>query len=265
MRSKTGDNPTPNADPLRRALLAAAFAVLTLAVPRADANVAITIESVGAKSLSFRFSGVWPEWTEGEDNGSQEVCFVWESSPGLLKPYTDFLTGTDWNALGEDAGSFLGNSMPGIVSLTGTIAGEAISVLGNTAELGTGYIPLPLADYENGTGAAFGFGLAGISWPDQAGKAVDITVTLDWSTNTLLNETDVFDTAWAGTMTFGWGLNNDSTRQLPFEVSDAGVILGTAPWVGAVPEPGTYAALAGLALLAWTAVRRSRGARGTRD
>jgi hypothetical protein len=31
--------------------------------------------------------------------------------------------------------------------------------------------------------------------------------------------------------------------------------------VSAVPEPAGYAALAGLALLAWTALRRSRGAR----
>lgn len=272
MRSKTRDNPTSNADPLRRALLAAvfaiAFAVLTLAMPRAEANVAITIESVGSQSLSFSISGEWPEWPEwpeGEDNNSHEAFLVWESSPGLSKPYTDFLTDTNWTDLGGEAGNFLSSSMQGIASLTGTIDGTAILPFADAnALLGTGYISLPVEGYKNGIGAILGFAFAGSSWPDQAGKAVDITVTLDWSTNILLDEADVFDTAWAGTLTFGWGLNNDSI-DLPYDVSDAGVILGTAT-VGAVPEPGTYAALAGLVLFGWAAaVRRSRGARVTRD
>ncbi|EIQ01005.1 hypothetical protein OpiT1DRAFT_05566 [Opitutaceae bacterium TAV1] len=224
----------------------AALAALTLSATAARADIAITVTSLEARSISFNLSGEWPEWpaTDGFDNPG--AIYVWASSSGIVKPYTDFLSDPDWNGVNLDrfgAGSGY---------IDGTVDGGALPLPAIvTTSVGTGYASIPL--YPDGTGVFLGVAI-GNSWADYTGKIVDLTVTLDWSANELLNGTAVFDTAWTGTLTFGWGY---AGGYLPMDVENAVVILGTAE-VGAVPEPAAYAAIVGLAILACAALWRRR-------
>ncbi|AHF93877.1 hypothetical protein OPIT5_30610 [Opitutaceae bacterium TAV5] len=231
----------------------AALAVLTLSATAARADITITVASLEARSISFNLSGEWPEWpaTAGS-NGASEYLYVWASPSGIVKPYTDFLSGPDASALGNSL-------MHGSGYIEGTIDGGTVSLFAYEALVGTEYVSTPL--FPDGSGIFLGVGI-GNSWADYTGKTVDLAITLDWSANELLTGTDIFDTAWTGTLTFGWGYVNAAVAHFPIEPEGSAVILGTAE-VGAVPEPAAYVTLAGLAILASAALRRS-GARLTR-
>ncbi|MDR1283209.1 MAG: hypothetical protein LBK99_20670 [Opitutaceae bacterium] len=241
---------------LRQAMFTVS-ALAALAFPATQAKALITVSDVviGEQSFSFRFTGSFPEWPA---NGTQpHALLVYASSDDiLLKPFIDFCTENP-----QSADWFSSDT-----SITGTIAEIPFNSQETTRDMiGSGYTDLSstmswgfATGFILGTGANISSDTVLDNWNDYVGEVVDLTFTLDWSSVEALLDVTIFDTKWTGTLTFGWGFN-ESLGDFPFYPENNAVIL----WPhSAVPEPAGYATLAGLALLAWAAVRRYRGARG---
>jgi hypothetical protein len=112
----------------RRRLAVAALAILALSATAARADIAIAVTSLEAKSITFTLSGEWPAWpSAGVDDSDQYTSanlYAWASPSGIAKPYTDFLSGLEWDWGGEGwVAVMLGSGY-----IEGTIDGGALSL-----------------------------------------------------------------------------------------------------------------------------------------
>ncbi|EIQ00135.1 PEP-CTERM putative exosortase interaction domain-containing protein [Opitutaceae bacterium TAV1] len=221
-------------------IIGAVFASTVLSAAGAFADLAITLQGIDSDRLSFTITGTWPEWT---GSSADSVVFVWASSSGIIGPYTEFLSDS------PDAATAWESTKGGTTTITDNISGKTENLLSGSAVLGTGDVDVGGSD--SPTGAIFYISYT--KFQEKVGQPVDLTFSLDWSAAAALMGGSIFDTGWTGELIFGWGMSG--TPGSPLQTSDAGVILGK---VSVVPEPAAYGALAGLAVLAFVALRRRK-------
>ncbi|AHF91873.1 glycosyltransferase family 1 [Opitutaceae bacterium TAV5] len=216
----------------------AVFASTVLSAAGAFADLSITLQDIDSSSLSFTITGTWPEWA---GSSADSVIFVWASSSGIIGPYTEFLSDS------PDAVTTWENTRKGTTTITDNLSSMVEDLPSGSAVLGTGDV----GGIDSPTGAIFYISYTKLQ--EKVGQPVDLTFSLDWSAAAALMGGSVFDTGWTGDLIFGWGMSG--APGFPTQASDAGVILGT---VSVVPELAAYAALAGLAMLAFVALRRRK-------